>query len=875
MKRWIDVVTPHRDIRDGRLDESVFAADLSDVVADRGPLEYRDAVTFFRKTYPTQGLVNLAAAVLGRLAGTGRGEAVIQIQTPFGGGKTHSLIALYHVVKHGSQVATSEAVAEILRPAGLSAVPAASVAVFVGTAADPLKGKTPWGELAHQLGNYALLKEHDQRRRAPGKDLLHALLGAQPTLILMDEVAEYAVKAKDFRDQVVAFYHELTEAVKVLPQCVLVVTLPSSAPYGEEGERALHELQQVFKRVETIKTPVEGEEVYEVIRRRLFEDVGDPNAVRRTADEFFELYQRVGDDLPREVRETAYRDRMRKAYPFHPELIDVLFERWSTFPDFQRTRGVLRLLAQLVSDLYKAQHPAPLILPAHLVLTNSAIRGEFLRHIGNEYQGVIAGDIAGPTAKAEQIDREMGSEYARFGVASGVARAIFFASFSGSEKRGVGIQRLRLATLQPGLPPAVIGDALRRLEEELWFLHVEGGAYSFSSQPNLNRIIVEKEEAVKPEQITEEIRARLEKLARSDMRVLLWPQTSHDVPDTRELKLAVLSLEHTRRVSVTEAFARELLEKCGLTFRSYRNTLVLLAADDGELAGVRQKVKRFLALRAIRDDKALMRQLSEENKKTLDSKLKDAEGGIGHALLSAYRHLAKADEGGLRWMDLGLPTVGAKPSLTARVLEYLRTEDMLLTKISPRHIVEKTLRPDEQEKSVEEIYEAFLKYPNLPMLESRQVLLEAISRGVEEGSFGVRIGEHLYYKVASPQLEDDAVLVREPKVVAPSVEQEIAVTSVEPSTLMVQEAGFTPSQPLTPPVQSVRTYVLEATVPWDKLSDFVRGVVIPLRQDGAELEVKVVLDARSEAGIKPATIEQKVRETLRQIGATIIEEKPD
>ncbi|MDW8368109.1 MAG: DUF499 domain-containing protein, partial [Abditibacteriales bacterium] len=420
MKPWTQVVTPHVDIRTGNLDEAVFAADLSDVVADRGPLEYRDAATFFRKTYPTRGLANLLAVVLGRLAGTGTGEAVIQIQTPFGGGKTHSLIALYHLIKHGREL--DSAVAAILTRAGVDAVPEAAVVSFVGTAADALQGRTPWGELAHQLRQYDLLKEHDQKRRTPGKDLLHRLLSAQPTLILMDEIAEYAVKARDFRDQVVAFYQELTETVKVLPRCVLVVTLPSSAPYGEDGERALHELQQVFGRVESIRTPVEGEEIYEVIRRRLFEDVRDPQEARRTAEEFFEMYQRLGDDAPKEAREIGYRERIRKAYPFHPELVDVLFERWSTFPDFQRTRGVLRLLAQLVSELYKGQHSAPLILPAHLNLTHPSIRGEFLRHIGNEYQGVIASDIAaGGNAKAEQIDREMGSEYARFGVAGGLA----------------------------------------------------------------------------------------------------------------------------------------------------------------------------------------------------------------------------------------------------------------------------------------------------------------------------------------------------------------------------------------------------------------------------------------------------------------------
>lgn len=949
MKPWHQVIVPHADVRKGNLDESVFAADLSDVMAGRGPLEYRDAVMFFRKTYLTRGLVDLLSAMLKRLSGQGGGEPVIQIQTPFGGGKTHSLIALYHLFKHAAELTSSEAVTEVLRTAGVGAVPKVRVVAFVGTAADALKGKTPWGELADQLGKYADFKEHDQKRRAPGKDRLHNLLGGQPTLILMDEIAQYAVKAKDFRDQLIAFFQELTETVKVLPQCALVVTLPSSAPYGEEGERALHQLQQIFKRVETIKTPVEGDEIYEVIRRRLFEPLADPQYSREVAEEFWEMYQRLGDDVPKAVREPAYRDRIRKAYPFHPELIDVLLERWGTFPEFQRTRGVLRLLGQVVAELYQQQHPAPLIQPCHVNLNNSAVREELLRHIGNEYHGVITSDIGGPTAKAERIDQEMGSEYARFKVATGLARAIFLESFSGSEKRGVGIQRLRLALLRPEIPPAIVADALRRLEEELWYLHVERGVYSFSKQPNLNRVIVEKEQTVKDENIIDEIRARLEKLAGNEMEVRIWPAASQDVPDTKHHKLAVLPPEYNRQAGATTAFVEELLNKCGSKFRTYQNTFVLLALDANEFASLRQTVKRFLALRAIKDDKALQRQLTDENQKLLGGKLKDSEAGITFQLLNAYRHLAKAGEAGVEWYDLGLPTVGEKTSLARRVREYLRSQDLLLNKISPKLLLEKTLHYDETEKPVEEIVEAFRKYPQLPMLEDDQAVREAIRQGVATGVFGLRSGDRVYFNGPVPDsaLDYGAVLVRQPvsqpAPVPPAPEPgqtpqgytgklapseivsalgaagELPVNAVykclwarrhpefgseeefarafEQALRMGQEQGlfevYVPgaaaethawiqllelgrikkrgAEPGPPPA---RTYKLRARIPWDKLGDFVRGVVTPLRNDGAELTVDVSLVARFESRELPkATLEHKVRETLRQIGAQIEHEE--
>jgi hypothetical protein len=353
-------------------------------------------------------------------------------------------------------------------------------------------------------------------------------------------------------------------------------------------------------------------------------------------------------------------------------------------------------------------------------------------------------------------------------------------------------------------------------EEELWYLHVEGGFYAFSSQPNLNRVIIEKEEAVKDDLIMKEIRSRLEQLAGKELRVMLWPKASQDVPDTRELKLAILSPEHTKQSSTTSALVDELLKKYGAKFRTYQNTLLVLVPESGEFALARQKIRRLLALRAIRDDKALMRQLSEENKKTLESKIRDLEGGIPFSLLSAYRHLAKPGENGVEWFDLGLPTVGERGSLAKRVLEYLKSQEVLLERISPSNLLKKALREDEQEKPISDISEAFLRYPQLPMVQSLAVIEQAISQGLRDGVFAVKIGERVY-------------------------------------------CGETPPVSLK--------------VPWDKLSDFVRGVILPLRNDGAALEVEVYIQARSESGgIKPATLEHKVKETLRQIGAETLEE---
>ena len=892
LRPWHQIVTPRADIREGRLDESVFAADLSDVVAGRAPQEYRDALTFFSRTYLTRGLQRLIATVVACLAGK-PGEHVIQLQTPFGGGKTHSLITLYHLFKSRPEPETLPALRPILSDIGLPALPQAQVAVFVGTAPDPLRGRTPWGAIAEQLGKYELIREHDERRLAPGKDLLYELLKDEPTLILMDEITEYVVRcvepklleeapsseaARAYQTQVLAFLQELTETVKTLPQCALVVTLPSSAPYGEEGERAHYRIQQIFGRMEAIYTPVEGEEIYEVIRRRLFDNVPEPAEVRQVVESYTAMYQKLGDDVPAQVRESSYQDRMLKAYPFHPQVIDILLERWSTFSTFQRTRGVLRFLGLVISDLYQQRHPAPLIQPAHINLANPQIRRELLKHIGNEYEGVLSSDIADSNAKAQRLDQELGSEYKRFGIATGLATAIFFASFSGGERRGVGTPELRLALLWGDISSQLVGDALKRLEEELWYLHVEGGRYWFSSQPNLNRILAQREDEVQEPQIQEEFRAILKDLAGKELLTYLCPQEPGEVPDRRELQLVILSPEFSRPGERAEGEARKFLERSGSVPRVYRNALLVLVADSNGWNEARTKLKRFLALKSVREDKVLWNQLPEENRKDVERRIRDLGGAVKDSLRRTYRHIAKAGigMGGIEWLDMGLPTAAEQRSLAAMVLNYLRTEDKLALELAPQRLLEKALRPDETEKPVSDILEAFRRYPELPMVETDEVVKRSIIRGVKEGLFGLRVGSQIFYgrDVPPQELEYGAVLVR--KEALPPKEPEV---EVKPEEVSVTEAKRTSpvQEPKTFPVAlsqpQEHPFRLRARIPWDKLPDFMRGVLRPLHEKGATIELEIKLEARATGEpIEKSTI-NIVEETLKQINAQILEKE--
>jgi len=872
MKPWWQVAVPHRDIREGKIGD--FAADLRSILRGEASIEYIDPETFFRRTHLTKGLENIVSDVLITLTKEGEKGKVIQIQTPFGGGKTHTLVYLYHLFRDGERFQHISDIKKILDKIGLKSVPKVKVAVFVGTVPDPLKGKTPWGEIAEQLGAYELVKEHDEKRIAPGREIIEKILrDNRPVLLLIDELTEYIVKAKEFEDQVFAFSQELTEAVsKSLTQCVLVCTLPSSAPYGERGERVLSQLQRIFGRMQVIYTPVEGEEIYEIIRKRLFENLGDVKEHEIVASEYFDLYHRLGEEVPSEFREIRYKEKIKKAYPFHPEIIDVLFERWGALSTFQRTRGVLRLLAEIVYDTFTRQDPSPLIQPANINLSNPRIRRMFIEHIGEVFESVLGSDIVSDNARAVKIDKQMGSEYAKFKVASSLATCIFFYSPPISERKGISIQRLRVAFLREGIPPAIVGDALKKLEDidGPLYLHFEKGLYYFSGQVGLNRIILDKEEAIKEQEIEDEIKRRIEKIAGKDFEVYVWPKSSSDIPDNKRLKLVILPLEFMMNDPNTEKFIQDILTNYSTGYRTYKNTLIFLVLDPNEYDGLKKNVRRFLALKTITSDKEVWKTLTEADKDRANQWLKDKDLDVWFKIISAYRYLIKGSKDGLKKFDLGIPTVGEMPSLSMRVKHYLKDQEFLLDKLSPKVLIEKTFSKDDERKSLSEIWEAFLKYYDLPMLENETVLKNTIAEGVKDGIFGLLIDNKVWYQESTSLLEisDEAVILRKEiaakmKGETKKIEEGVHTTKIEGVTAPAEEAVR----------ETLQRIMIEAEIPWDRLSDLVRGVFMPLNYEGAKISLKIKIEALSEKGISKDTFELKVRETLRQIGAKIIKEE--
>ncbi|NJO82453.1 MAG: ATP-binding protein, partial [Blastochloris sp.] len=503
---WTQITTPNRDIRERRFDLGIFAIHLGEIAGESGSgqPEYADPATFFDLTYITRGLRAQLVQMMGRLSGRGVGASVVQLDTTFGGGKTHTLLAMYHLAKHGYALKDRDDVRGLTNEARVEEPPQAAVAVLDGSYLSPTKAritadgltlKTLWGEMAYQLGGaaaYEYLRASDEAMSAPGSRDHHrnAACAHKPVLILLDEVLDYATKAAGVKvgrgylvEQVQSFIKALTQAVDPQPNALVVLTLTSSPQqiFGEAARRLQEELTRVqgtfktiLERVQRTEVTAESAEIYEILRRRLFEKVGTAEDHKRIADAYWKYYRDNDSVFPQYVMDPSYRDRIAMSYPFHPDLIDVLRDRWGTIQGFQKTRGVLRLLALVVSNLYRKNHGAPLIHVGHIDLAEPEIRRELLGHVDSPqgYESAIGSDIAGlPESKAESADQRIGGDYYRFGLCEGLGTALFMYSHMGAGGFIGGTKpQLWLGILQPDIITALAADAYGKLEAALWYM---------------------------------------------------------------------------------------------------------------------------------------------------------------------------------------------------------------------------------------------------------------------------------------------------------------------------------------------------------------------------------------------------------------------
>ena len=780
LRPWREVARPHPDVAAGRYRQAEFAADLSQVARGRAEAEYQDPIEFFARTYLTEGMRGLMVQALRRIAGRG-GEPVIQLKTAFGGGKTHSLLALYHLLRGRAPLASLRGASELLAEAGIGEPPPARVAVVVGTAVNPTRERRPpnlpgitirtlWGEIAAQLAEqagdpalYDRVRTADRRGVPPGSDALRALFDAcGPCLLLIDELVAYARKIYGVEglpsgtfDAVQTFIQELTEAVRASRNTVLVATIPESDIEigGDAGRETLARIEHTFGRMEAIWKPVGSEEGFEVVRRRLFLPIDDEPARDDTCRAFGALYREGRGDFPAECREARYAERLKACYPIHPEVFERLYNDWATLERFQRTRGVLRLMAAVIHDLWARNDASLLILPCSVGLDAPAVRDELTRYLPEGWTPVLEGDVDGRNSGPFRID----AESPRFGqtvAARRVARAIFLGSaphVAAQRVRGVEDVRIRLGAVQPGEQVAVFNDALSQLSDRLTYLYRQDRRYWYDTRPNLRRTVSERAQQLAEDEVEREIERRLREATRRDrggfQGVHPCPASSADVPDEPAVRLVILApgAAHADGDTGSAALnaARDLLSERGSSPRRHQNMLAFLAPDRETTEGLVQEARRFLAWKSVMLDQEALNldahqcREATEGKKASDETVRLRLNEAWRWLLVPVQHVLPDGVGGLVWDVVQAPG-GGGDAIAERAWQRMRSNEHVIPEWSPALLameLERWFWRGRPHVPVKQVWDAMCAYCYLPRLRDESVFTTSIRAGLASDDY--------------------------------------------------------------------------------------------------------------------------------------------
>ena len=838
LKPWREVIVPHRDVREGNLRGSEFAADLYYVVRGEASREYLEPVEFFRRTYLTEGLRDLLTAAARRVAGDSNASPVWNLQTNFGGGKTHSMLALWHLVSGTALTAYPDELQRLLSGVLTGPLPAVRRAALVGNhiqagtgsvKADGTHVKTLWGELAWQLGlaaggegearrAYEIVRGADESRSNPGDALGSLVRAYSPCLILIDEWVAYARQLYGREDldggtfdTQFTFAQTLTEAVKAVPGALLVVSIPASsaAPSDEEAERgatdieigglngarALERLQQVIHRIAVQWRHASPVESFRIVRQRLFEDPSadgqvDIAAVART---FTDFYAKNRAEFPAGVAEPSYEERIRAAYPIHPELFDRLYQDWSTLDKFQRTRGVLRLMSAVIHTLWVRDDPAPLILPGGVPLDADEVQSEITQYLEDRFKPVIDVDIDGPSSTPAAIDASRPALGQRR-ITRRIARSIFLGSAPTLKQAHKGAERPRiwLGIATPGDAIGNFANALSLLSDQATYLYSEGARYWYSVAPSVQKMAREQADRLKdrPEETWEEILDRLkprEPSARGMFaQVQVGPEQSDEIPDLPAVRLVIVHprFRHARGDATSSAmtFASSAAAGRGTAHRLNRNMIVFLAADAKRYDELDDAVRHYLAWRDLAGSEDRIRDLDLAPQQAAQARkrLKEADSTVDLRISASYQWLlipAQSASSPLRIDESKADT--AKDRLAERASDRLRTNDQLRAVQGAENV-----RLDLDGYSIwardghvaaGKLWEYYCHFPYLPRLTERAVLERGILAGFDvltweahgfalatgyDEKTGRYAGLAIPHEDTPPQLTDSTLLVQ-------------------------------------------------------------------------------------------------------------------
>ncbi|MBN9213516.1 MAG: AAA family ATPase [Microbacterium sp. SCN 70-200] len=942
---WRDVLQPHADIAANDFARAEFAADLYQVATGaEASVDYNDPVEFFQRTFLTEGLKNLLGIAVRRLAGDMNAAPVVNLQTAFGGGKTHSMLAAWHLFSGRPLADFPQGVQDAV--AALDVNPAAVAqdvrrVAIVGnelspgqpwTKPDGTEIRTLWGEIAWQLGGadaYALVAEADRTGTNPGAAMRTVIAQNSPSIILIDEWVAYA-RGLYGQDDLVGgtfetqftFAQQLTEAVKSVPQALLLVSIPASdirrdddaavasdlEVGGAHGRAALERLQNVVTRVAQPWTPASSNESFEIVRRRLFREP-DAAAQRRidaTAKTFVEYYRRSVGELPAETRESSYEDRIRSAYPIHPELFDRLYGDWSTLEKFQRTRGVLRLMSAVVHALHAAGDDSPLIMPGSIPLDSAAVRDELTGYLddGDRWKSVIESDIDGTNATAVLVDKEKPLFGGR-ALTRRIARAAFVGSAAtlGANHKGVERKRMFLGVAMPGDTIGNFGSALQLLGERATYLYAEGDRFWFDLQVSLNRTVAERAQSFSEADVAAEVIGRIRRHpghpgAFAD--VVFAPDDSADVAESERVRLVVAGPQHVHDgksyESKAHAFTRELASTRGNAPRQNVNTVVVLAPDQSRWTDLEQSVRQYLAWRGVHESRKTL-DLTQGQAETAQNRVTTFNRTVDQRIRETwiwglYPQQPQANE---PWTTSQIKADGATESVIRTVGDKFEKNDIVIAHFSMQSIaieLQNVLRSrwNAGRISIGELWEFHSRYPYLARLREKQVLLDAISGAMTDlgwegigfaladgydDATGDFVGLRLPIEDAAPAVLTDDMLLVSPALARAQRDRETAAVVPIPGPHPQPDLSpeHTPKPAPQRPPAPIRNARYRGTLELKPGAD-LRAQVIVLAEELLEhlrgaapdtLEIRVDIEAGRSDGF-PESVVRTVKENGTNLG---------
>lgn len=930
---WRSIIEPHPDVAQGRYKNAEFAADLAQVARGEGAFEYRDPVEFFARTYVTEGMSGLLVQALKRVAGAD-GEPVIQLKTAFGGGKTHSMLALYHMMKARVQSDKIPNIKPVLAAAGLNTLPKANVAVLVGTAIDPTKARRPvnmpgitintlWGEMAAQLAEsagdlklYDYVKDADKKGVSPGSRALKELLDAcGPCLILMDELVAYAKKlygvnglpAGSF-DNFITFIQEITEAARASKNSLVVASIPESDIEigGEAGKNALEAIEHTFGRMESIWKPVAANEGFEVVRRRLFLDCKDPEGRDAVCTRFSEFYAQNDSDFPIEAKEVEYRERMISCYPIHPEIFDRLYNDWSTLERFQRTRGVLRLMASVIHELWIGGDGSAMIMPGSIPLNVQNVSYELTRHLGDDnWNAIIDSEVDGKNSMPYRKDKSV-SRYGQSMASRRVARTIFLGSAPTSRNqavRGIEASRVRLGAIQPGENIATFNDAMNTLQSSLAYLYTNPSAdrFWYDTRPTLRKTAEDRATQFSNTDVEYEIETRLRSLRKEApfAGLHICPSSSLDVTDDQAVRLVILRPEDSYKPSKDNCPAmkqvEDILNNRGTSPRIYRNMLAFVVPDSDAMNGLKDGVRRFLAWRSIKDDSEDLNLDATQNRET-DNNLVRSNETVDSRIKEAYCWLLvpyidrAVDMKTVVWDAIRIS--GGTDSIVSKAAKKMVQNEALITKWAPALLLmemDSILWKESNNICIKKLWDYLCTYCYLPRLAGYSVLEETIRTGLNSTEYfalAAGISENrfldLRYNQFVGMIDRSEYLVK----IVDALKQ-LASPKEEPKQ-PVQPSIFTPEDPfipanpaaggdkpksptpvVQPQVQKNKHFFMSAQLDNTRINRDVQRLVEEVIQhltalDGCEVEISLEVNATAKDGFPQPTV-RTVSENCRTL----------